>query len=161
MGKEYEVEEWGDGEFRVCDGIDRFEDLDCWKVARELANGVYHFTKEGSASRDYGFRDQIRRSAISVMNNIAEGFERGSNKDFAHFLFIARGSAGEVRSMLYVALDQGYVSESQFSELKSLCVRSSQICWGMIRHLRDNSDWKTGAYITGIIVLLSLVAFLR
>ena len=157
MGHEYEAEEFGGGEFRVRDGIDRFEDLDCWKVARQLANGIYDFTKRGAASKDYGFRNQIRRSAVSVMNNVAEGFERGSNKDFVHFLFIARGSAGEVRSMLYVALDQGYINERQFSELKSLCVRSSQLCWGMIRHLRGNSDWKTGAYITGLIAVFSLI----
>ena len=71
---------------------DRFEDLDAWKVSRELANLIYAFCREPVLSKDYGFKDQIQRAAVSVMNNIAEGFERGSNKDFAKFLFIARAS---------------------------------------------------------------------
>ncbi len=73
---------------------DRFEDLDAWKVARELANLIYVLGRESGFSKDYGFKDQIQRAAVSVMNNVAEGFERGSNKDFAKFLFIARGSVG-------------------------------------------------------------------
>lgn len=92
--------------------VDRFEDLDAWKVGRELANQIYTFGRESGFSKDYGFKDQIQRAAVSVMNNIAEGFERGSNKDFAKFLFIARGSVGEVRSMLYLALDQKYIAMS-------------------------------------------------
>ena len=78
------------------------------------------------------------------MNNIAEGFERGSNKDFAKFLFIARGSAGEIRSMLYLAKDLKYLSEEQFIEALALIVRSAQLCWGMIKHLQKRGDWKTG-----------------
>jgi len=85
--------------------IQRFEDLEAWQIARELTNQIYTITKKESIRRDYGFVDQIRRAVISIMNNIAEGFERGSNKDFVKFLFIARGSAGEVLSMLYVGLD--------------------------------------------------------
>lgn len=77
--------------------IKRFEDLDTWQVARELTKRVYSLTRDDLVARDFAFIDQIRRSAVSIMNNIAEGFERGSNKDFAKFVFIARGSAGEVR----------------------------------------------------------------
>ena len=133
----------------------RFEDLDAWKVARELANLIYVLGRESGFPRDYGFKDQIQRAAVSVMNNIAEGFERGSNKDFAKFLFIARGSVGEVRSMLYLALDQKYITEEQFKEAYPLCVRGSQLCWGLIKHLKKNSGWKTGAQIALMMLLPS------
>jgi len=100
--------------------ISRFEDLEAWKLARELARKIYRLTKSGLFAKDYGFTEQLRRAAISVMNNIAEGFDRGTNKDFVKFLFIARGSAAEVRSMLCVALDQGYLSEEEFEECRIL-----------------------------------------
>ena len=124
--------------------VDRFEDLDAWTVARELSNLIYALGRDSGFARDYGFKEQIQRAAVSVMNNIAEGFERGSNKDFAKFLFIARGSIGEVRSMLYRAFDQKYITDGQFNDAYNLCVRESQLCWGLIRHLQNNSDWKTG-----------------
>lgn len=124
--------------------VERFEELDAWKVARELANLVYALGRESGFSKDYSFKDQIQRAAVSAMNNIAEGFERGSNKDFAKFLFIARGSVGEVRSMLYLASDQKYITDEQFKEAHNLCMRGSQLCWGLIKHLRKNSGWKTG-----------------
>jgi len=89
---------------------DRFEELGAWKMARDLANLIYVLSRESGFSKDYGFKDQIQRAAVSVMNHIAEGFERGRNKDFATFLFIARGSVGEVRSLLYLALDQKYIT---------------------------------------------------
>ena len=135
---------------------DRFEDLDAWKVARELANLIYVLGRESGFSKDYGFKDQIQRAAVSVMNNVAEGFERGSNKDFAKFLFIARGSVGEVRSMLYLALDQKYITDEQFKEAYDLCVRGSQLSWGLIKHLQKNSSWKTGAQIALMMFLPSL-----
>jgi len=134
----------------------RFEDLDAWKVGRELANLIYVFGRESGFSKDYGFKDQIQRASVSVMNNIAEGFERGSNKDFAKFLFIARGSAGEVRSMLYLALDQNHITEQQFKDAYNLCVRESQLCWGLIRHLQKNSGWKTGTQIALMMLIPAL-----
>ena len=91
----------------------RFEDLDVWQVARELVRDVYALTRRDSLRRDPGFADQVRRAAVSTMNNIAEGFERGSDKEFIRFLFIARGSVGEVRSLLYVALDQSYINKDE------------------------------------------------
>lgn len=123
--------------------IRRFEELESWQVVRTLANMIYELTKQEAVRKDYGFVDQMRRAAVSIMNNIAEGDERGSNKDFAKFLFIARGSAGEVRSMLYLAKDQGYLSDKRFDDALVLAVRSAQLCWGMIKHLQKNSDWKT------------------
>jgi four helix bundle protein len=117
-----------------------FEDLDSWRVARELVNLIYDYSKAEAFSRDFEFKNQIRRAAISTMNNIAEGFERGSNRDFVKFLFIARASAGEVRSMLYIGADQNYISKSQFDQAFKLCLRLSQLCWGLIKHLR-NEKW--------------------
>lgn len=136
---------------------DRFEDLDAWKVARELANLIYVLGRESGVSTDYAFKDQIQRAAVSVMNNVAEGFERGSNKDFAKFLFIARGSVGEVRSMLYLGLDQNYITDEQFKEAYNLCVRESQLCWGLIKHLQKTSGWKTGLQIVLLMLIPGLV----
>jgi four helix bundle protein len=124
--------------------IRRFEELESWQVARTLANVIYEVTKQAAFRKDFGMVDQMRRAAVSIMNNIAEGYERGSNKDFAKFLFIARGSAGEVRSMLYLAKDQGYLSDKQFDDALVLAVRVAQLCWGMIKHLQKHGDWKTG-----------------
>jgi len=93
-----------------------FEDLEVWKTARELTNRIYGITANGSFSKDYGLRDQIRRAAVSVMSNIAEGYERGGNQEFIQFLSIAKGSSGEVRSQLYVAMDQEYIDKRK-SEL--------------------------------------------
>ena len=128
--------------------IQRFEDLEAWQISRELTNQIYTITKKESICRDFGFVDQIRRAAISIMNNIAEGFERGTNIDFAKYIFIARGSAGEVRSMLYVALDQDYLAKETFKQCHELCIRCSQLCWGLIKHLKKHSNWKTKVLIT-------------
>ena len=98
--------------------IRRFEDLDVWKLSRELVNRIYASTKNCAFSSDYGLRNQITKSAVSVMSNIAEGFESGSDQQFSRYLKIAKGSAGECRSQLYVAFDQNYISEDEFSELK-------------------------------------------
>lgn len=95
--------------------IHRFEDIEAWQIARTLTVDIYQLTLKEGFDRDYGMKDQIRRAVVSIMNNIAEGFERGSNKDFAKFLYISRGSAGEVRSLLYVACDLGYISEDDFN----------------------------------------------
>lgn len=139
--------------------LERFEDLDAWKVARELANRVYAMGRESGMSKDYGFKDQLQRAAVSVMNNVAEGYERGSNKDFAKFLFIARASAGEVRSMLYLALGQKYISNEQFNEGYELCVREAQLCWGIIKHLQKSSGWKTGVQISLMLLIPTLMRF--
>ena len=141
--------------------IQRFEDLEAWQIARELTNKIYSISRKESIRRDYGFVDQIRRAAISIMNNIAEGFERGSNKDFVRFLFIARGSAGEVRSMLYVGLDQGYLADDTFTRCHDLCVRCSQLCRGLIKHLKKHSNWKTKALITIMMLFGPILTLLR
>jgi len=116
--------------------VNKFEELDCWSVARELTSYVYRITRAESCRRDYGYVDQMRRAAVSVMNNVAEGFDRGSNKDFIRFLYIARASAAEVRSMTYVGIDQGYISESEFNDLQDLCRRCGGLSWGLIKSLK-------------------------
>jgi four helix bundle protein len=93
--------------------VTHFEDLQIWKDARRLAKEVYGVTSGPKFSKDFNLRGQIRSAAVSVMSNIAEGFERSGNQEFAQFLHVAKGSCGEVRSQLYVALDQGYLSTSE------------------------------------------------
>lgn len=110
-----------------------FEDLEMWQEARRLAHQVYQATQDAGFSKDFGLRDQIQRAAVSVMSNIAEGFERGGNQEFIQFLYIAKGSCGEVRSQLYVALDQGYIAREQFDELFNSFKKLS----GMIANLID------------------------
>jgi four helix bundle protein len=90
--------------------VKNFEDLEIWKEARCLTREIYQLTRDTKFSKDFGLNSQIQRAAISIMSNIAEGFERGGNQEFTQFLYIAKGSCGEVRSQLYVAVDQSYVA---------------------------------------------------
>ena len=87
----------------------RFEDIESWKIARTLTNRVYEVSRQGEFARDFGLRDQIRRAAVSIMSNIAEGYDRSGTGEFIQFLATAKGSAAEVRCQLYIALDQGYI----------------------------------------------------
>ena len=119
--------------------IERFEDIDAWKRARVLTRRVYAITNAGEFARDFGLRDQIRRACVSVMSNIAEGFERGGDKEFARFLSIAKGSAGEVRAQLYVALDVGYLPQPEFDELTQLAVEISRLLSGFMQYLNSTS----------------------
>ena len=96
--------------------VTRFEDLEVWKLAREQAKTIYVLTSEGSFAKDFSLKDQINRSAGSAMDNIAEGFERFTNKEFAQYLIISKGSNGEVRSQLYRAFDKGYITEEILNE---------------------------------------------
>ena len=97
--------------------IEKFEDLIAWQKARKLTAKIYELTNVGAFARDFGLRDQIRRAAVSVMSNIAEGFERNRPKEFHQFLSIAKGSCAEVRSQLYIALDVGYLDEPTFRQV--------------------------------------------
>ena|SRR5947209_10603928 len=118
--------------------IERFEDMEAWKTARELARLIYQVTSNGELARDFGLRDQIRRAVVSISSNIAEGFERGGDKEFLQFLAIARGSCGEVRSQLYIASDQRYISDEQFRALSDKAIEASQLISGLIRYLRQS-----------------------
>jgi four helix bundle protein len=112
--------------------IERFENIIAWQKAKELSLMIYDLFSE---SRDFGFKDQIQRAAVSVMNNIAEGFERKSDNEFRHFLFIAKGSCGEVRSMLYLAKELNKISENDFRKIMSQSEEISKILSGLIKTL--------------------------
>lgn len=117
--------------------IQRFEDIQAWQTARELTGRVYALTSEGGFGRDYALRDQLRRAAISIMSNIAEGFEIGMPAQFIRFLGYAKGSAGEVRAQLYVALDVGYLSPTEAAELLDLADKSSRQLSRLMQYLRN------------------------
>lgn len=120
--------------------IERFEDLIAWQKARELTKRIYHYTSAGNFSNDFGLRDQIRRASVSVMSNIAEGFDRGSRAEFHHFLVIAKGSSAEVRSQLYVAKDINYLSDKDYRELMDLATESSRIIGGLRASIQRQRD---------------------
>ncbi len=103
--------------------------------AREVASSVYRVTKNGHFAKDFGLRDQIRRASVSIMANIAEGFARRTDKDFAYFLNISRSSAAEVQSHLYVALDEGYIDEQEFNEIYSGVEETPKMIFGLVKHL--------------------------
>lgn len=123
--------------------IDRFEDLIAWQKARELTNEIYRTTSEGRFCRDFGLRDQIRRAAVSVMSNLAEGFDRAGRKEFHQFLVVAKGSCAEVRSQLYVAFDVGYISGAEFENLHVMAKELARIIGGLrasVARQRDNQS---------------------
>ncbi|MDO8591057.1 MAG: four helix bundle protein [bacterium] len=109
--------------------IEKFEDVIAWQKAKTLSLMIYRLFK---SNRDFSYCDQIQRASVSVMNNIAEGFERRSDKELMNFLYIAKGSCGEVRSMLYLAKELGYIKEVEFMELSSLSSEISKIISGFI-----------------------------
>lgn len=119
-------------------GIERFENIEAWKQARELAKKIYAKSNSDHFSRDFGLRDQIRRAVVSVMSNIAEGFERGGDKEFVQFLYLAKGSCGEVRCQLYIARDQDYISETEFDQLTGECIAISRMLSGFITYLQKS-----------------------
>jgi len=120
--------------------LKKFEDIKAWKAAKELVTEIYVATSKGGFSKDYGLRDQIRRAAVSAMSNIAEGFERGTDKEFVQFLIIARGSVAEVRSQLYVAHDLYYIDESQFKKLLTKASEVGKLINGFISYLRGTQN---------------------
>ncbi len=119
--------------------IQKFEDIGAWKKARELTRAVYDITSKGRFAKDFALRDQFRHAAVSVMANIAEGFERNGDKEFIQFLSLAKGSSGEIRSHLYVAVDQRYISEEQFAALEAQAIEISQMISGLMQYLRGSS----------------------
>lgn len=117
--------------------VERFEDLRCWQSARRLVKEVYLASEGGKLGKDFPIRDQLRRAALSVMNNIAEGFGKFSSKDFIRFLDISQSSALEVRSILYVVLDLNYLSEEKIHELMSLADETRNLSLALIKYLRS------------------------
>ena len=117
--------------------IQKFEDIQAWQQARELTRRIYAGTRQGAFAKDYGLRDQVQRAAVSVMANIAEGFERDGRREFIQFLSQAKGSCGEVRSHLYVALDQQYLPSEEFQCLSEMALAISRMLSGLMTYLRQ------------------------
>ena len=115
--------------------ITRFEDIDGWKLARELTKEIYSATRHSGFARDWGLKDQITRAAASSMHNIAEGFDAGSDVEFCRFLRYAQRSSTEVQSELYVALDQNYISKQEFECLYTMAERTRAAIGGFIKYL--------------------------
>jgi four helix bundle protein len=121
-------------------GVTRFEDLIAWQKARELNREIYAATSTGQISRDFSFVNQIRSAAASVMSNIAEGFERGGPAEFHQFLVISKGSCGEVRSNLYIALDVGYLSERESKRLGEMAENTGKIIGALRASVQKRRD---------------------
>jgi four helix bundle protein len=119
--------------------IERFEDIQGWQKARKLARLVYQVTSQGAFARDFRLRDQIQDAAGSVMANVAEGFDGGSDVEFIRFLRYARRSASEVQSHLYLALDQGYIAQAQFDAIYETAAETKRLIGGFIRYLQSAS----------------------
>ncbi len=117
--------------------IERFEDIHAWQKARELTKGIYDITRNSHFVKDFSLKDQIRRASVSIMANIAEGFGRRSKKEFSNFLNMAHGSAAEVQSHLYVALDQKYVSQKDFDHHYANVDEVSKMIQGFMKYLQQ------------------------
>ena len=114
-----------------------FEDIEAWQKARELTRRIYELSDQGSFARDFGLRDQMRRACVSILSNIA-GFERSGTGEFVQFLSAAKGSAGEVRAQLYVAVDRSYIDKERFRELSVLATEISRMISGLMAYLKQS-----------------------
>ena len=120
-------------------GIQRFEDIQAWQAARELTQAVYTVSTRGAFAKDFRLRDQIQGSAISVMSNIAEGFDARTDSEFVRFLGYARRSATELQSQLYIALDQNYINQEEFNHIYTQATKTKSLIGGFIRYLEGRS----------------------
>jgi four helix bundle protein len=120
--------------------IERFEELIAWQKARQLTRLVYETTKQGAFARDFGLAGQIQRAAVSIMSNVAEGFERGSRAEFHQFLSTAKSSCAELRSQLYIALDVGYMTREHFDTLMQLAEEVARILGGLRASAENQRD---------------------
>ncbi|MGB7202559.1 MAG: four helix bundle protein [Pyrinomonadaceae bacterium] len=120
--------------------FERFEEIEGWKLARQVTNQVYELSSAPEFSRDFALVNQMRRASVSIMSNIAEGFERDGNKEFLQFLSIAKGSCGEVRSQLYVALDRKYLDDRRFHSVSSLLIETSKVLSGLMKYLKQSEE---------------------
>lgn len=119
--------------------IERFEDIEAWQKSRKLTMDIYSITKSNGFHKDFALKNQIRRASVSVMSNIAEGFERSGTGEFIQFLAIAKGSAGEVRSQLYIALDQDYITQGKFKDMNGLTDEISNLIGGLMKYLQKTN----------------------
>ena len=128
--------------------VKRFEDLECWQESRALTQTIYSYTKQGEFLKDYRLSGQITGASISIMNNISEGFDSRSNNEFVRFLLYARRSCSEVQNCLYIAMDQEYVTRTEFESTYSHCAKVRKMIDGLVRYLKENKrNRQTG--ITG------------
>jgi len=118
--------------------IEQFEDIEAWKLARESTKLIYAVSSSGDFARDFGLRDQIRRSSVSILSNIAEGFERDGDKEFIRFLSIAKGSCAEARAQQYVALDQGYITREVFDKTFGSLLETGKRIGGFMKYLQQS-----------------------
>ena len=128
----------GWAERRALAKVARFEDLDVWQLARAVTRKIYVLTRKGGFLQDFGLRDQICRAAVSILSNIAEGFERRTDKSMLQFLTFAKGSAGEVRAQLYIALDIGYISQDEFDSVYADIVRIGKMLTNLVQYYRND-----------------------
>ena len=119
--------------------IKQFQEIGAWQRSREISRAIYRCSAVGKFARDFALRDQIRRAAVSIMSNIAEGFERDGSAEFAQFLAVAKGSAAELESQLYVALDQQYISQKEFDEIRDLGTSTKKLIAGFMKYLRRSA----------------------
>lgn len=113
-----------------------FEEIESWKKARVFNKSIYTITQQATFSKDFDLIRQIRRASVSISSNIAEGFERNTDKEFVYFLFVAKASAGEVRSQLYLANDLEYINNKEFQQLKNQVIEISRLIGGLIKYLK-------------------------
>lgn len=125
--------------------FNHFSEIDAWQKARELTWDVYAVSRNGTFAKDFGLRDQIRRASVSIMSNIAEGFERSGTGEFVQFLSMAKGSAGEVESHFWVAFDLGYLDKATFDRLSSTTTETARLIGALMHYLRK-SGIKGGKY---------------
>ncbi len=128
--------------------IERFEDIEAWKEARKLVNMIYDISDKQKFSMDFGLKNQIRNASVSVMSNIAEGFDRGTNREFIQFLIVGRASASEAKSQLYVALDRKYITSGKFHEVYDQISKLISLIDGFVRYLKTNLKHKTQEHRT-------------
>lgn len=122
--------------------INSFKDFEIWKLSIDLAVEVYHITNNSKFLKDFSLRDQIRRAAVSISSNIVEGFEKNGNKEFIHYLTIAKGSLGEVRNQLEIARRIQYIDDIEFNKFDEKCICLSNKLGGFIRYLKLNTKKK-------------------
>jgi len=119
--------------------IEKFEEMKVWQESRELCKSIYFLTNKDNFRKDFGLKDQIQRASVSILANIAEGFERDSNKEFVKFLIYSKGSAGEVRTLLYIALDLNYIDEIEFKQNYEKSISIITQLSNFIKYLRNSS----------------------
>jgi four helix bundle protein len=120
--------------------IEKFEELEVWKLSMDLCSDIYRLTNSELFSKDFGLKDQIRRSSVSIPSNISEGYERDSKNQFVYFLVIAKGSCGELRTQLRIARTLNYLNEEEYKNINEKCISVSKQLAGFINYLKNHKS---------------------